>query len=56
MIRAYIDCGHCSQNVYLCYAGENLKCFTRRMCDGEYFKKLLKLDKYVFLLAMSVGN
>ena len=56
LIRAYIDCGHCSQNVYLCCAGENLKCVTRRMCDGEYFKKLLKLDNDVFLLAMSVGN
>ena len=57
IIRAALDCGHCSQNVYLCCAAENLKCVTRGMCDGEFFKKLMKLnDKNQFLLSMSVGN
>jgi len=55
IIRAALDCGYCSQNIYLCCAAENLKCVARGMCDGEFFKKLMKLDKLTFLLSMSVG-
>ena len=56
IIRAALDCGHCSQNIYLCCAAENLKCVARGMCDGEFFKQLMKLDKLMFVLSLSVGN
>jgi nitroreductase len=52
-----LDAGHCCQNVYLYCASEGLKCVIRALCDGEYFKKLLKLsDNYDFIVSQSVGK
>ena len=53
---ACLDAGHCSQNVLLYCASENLKCVVRAMGDSGYFKKLLKKgNDYEYIISICIG-
>lgn len=53
---AALDAGHCTQNVYLYCASENLKCVVRAGAKEAELLKVLKLDeKYQFVVAQTVG-
>lgn len=53
---AALDAGHCTQNVYLYCASENLKCVVRAGAKDAELLKVLKLDeKYQFVVAQTVG-
>jgi len=53
---ASLDAGHCSQNVYLYCASENMKCVVRAGIKEQEFLKLLNLnDKFRFIVAQTIG-
>lgn len=53
---ASLDAGHCTQNVYLYCASEQLKVVERGMVDTEMVMPLLALDdSYQLIIAQSIG-
>ena len=53
---ACLDAGHCSQNVLLYCASENLKCVVRASGDSGYFKNLLKKGSdYEYIISICIG-